>query len=139
MKYAKYTSYLAEIEKEMQNINRKKMARVGGVVQREMTKTLKDSADNWGKREVARRRTRQTGTKSVVEGPPGTFKGDLQKGIDKHVELGGNAVYVGAMAPAFHAHLLEFGTATAPAYPFINPAFLKTESKCKQILSEPLF
>jgi len=138
MKYAKFKSYLDEFEKELIKSNRSKMNRASGAVKREMLKDLEANAGKWGEREIARRRSRQTGTKQIVQGPPGTFTGNLKKGIDRYVNKTGTGAYVGAMAPAYHMHLLEFGTKNMPAYPLIAPAFERKESQIKQILSEPM-
>lgn len=85
--------------------------------------------------------------------PPGRQAGDLKKGINFSREPG--ARFVGFRAPAYHAHLLEFGTGPrlvknyrgkkgvsklvgpqAPR-PFIIPTFEEEKENVKKILSEP--
>lgn len=80
--------------------------------------------------------------------------GNLKKGI-KYKRLA-NSFLVGAMSPAWHAHLLEFGTVTRKVMnfmgrkgvvvsagavkptPFIFPTFAEQAEPVRQILSEPI-
>jgi hypothetical protein len=65
----------------------------------------------------------------------------LYLSIDKHD--GRLASYAGAMAPGYHAHLLEFGHKDVngkhvPAYPFIVPAFEKASPEIIRIVSKEI-
>ena len=84
--------------------------------------------------------------------PPGKDTGDLQKGID--YQPISHAVLVGVGPPAYHAHLLEFGTQmrTVKNYhgkdgvqvssgrveprPFVFPTFEEETPEVERILSE---
>ncbi len=89
---------------------------------------------------------------SLPGNPPGRDKGDLIKGIDyQPIE---HAVLVGVGPPAYHAHLLEFGTQlrTVKNYrghegvevssgkieprPFLVPTFDEEVEEVEKILSE---
>ena len=133
-KYVRMDSFINDVLKDMDKAEFKGRQRGSSLVKRKMIAKLKNSADNWGAREVARRRFRKTGNREVVPGPPGTYKGDLLKGIDK--KDGKRASYVGAMAPAYHAHLLEFGTENSPPYPFVFPTFEENAEKVKDAMSK---
>ncbi len=80
--------------------------------------------------------------------------GNLIKGLKKKRQDA--SVLVGAMAPAYHAHFIEFGTSerfvqnyrghkgvvkfvgAVKATPFILPTFERKKEEVKQILSEPI-
>jgi HK97 gp10 family phage protein len=82
---------------------------------------------------------------SAAGSPPGKHSGNLKKGI--RIKDLGQETLVGAMAPAWHAHLLEFGTderflksgksvGGVKPRPFIFPTFEEEKSNVQQILSE---
>lgn len=84
----------------------------------------------------------------------GKHSGNLKKGIRK--KRLSNAVLVGAMRPAYHAHWLELGTddrfvknyqghkgweipvGKITKTPFIMPTFQEESGKVKEIMSEPV-
>lgn len=133
-KGVKFTSFINPVLKDMDKAELAGRRRASSLVKRAMVKKLKESADNWGKREIARRRFRKTGNREIVQGPPGTFKGNLLKGTDK-VD-GKRKSYVGAMAPAYHAYLLEFGTEHMPAYPYIFTTFAEKAAAAEKAMSK---
>jgi hypothetical protein len=76
---------------------------------------------------------------------PGEFTGNLAKGIKVRGEQ--YSAIVGAVAPAYHATLLEFGTRSRvnprtgklnnmAARPFLYPTFEEESGAIKEILSE---
>jgi HK97 gp10 family phage protein len=65
--------------------------------------------------------------------PPGVFSGNLLKGIKtKNEEY---SAIVGAVAPAYHAKLLEFGTKTMKPRPFLLPTMEENKPEMMEILS----
>jgi hypothetical protein len=91
------------------------------------------------------------GYHSIPGEPPGKITGDLQKGIGSKDINSKHKTLVGVGPPAYHAHLLEFGTAerytpvkngstrrsgrVAPR-PFIFPTFQEESDVVGKILSE---
>lgn len=82
---------------------------------------------------------------SAAGQPPHIKSGNLRKGI-KYQILDRDTAVVGAGSPAYHAHLLEFGTVEretkkgvkkgrVAARPFIIPTFTEEADTVKQIMS----
>lgn len=61
--------------------------------------------------------------------------GNLAKGV--YAMHGKISSFVGTRAPAFHAYLLEFGTAKMRPHPVVYPTFTEEENEVNKILSEP--
>jgi hypothetical protein len=72
--------------------------------------------------------------------PPGKFKGNLYKGIKvKGGRPGEKEPYdfVGFVAPAYHAWLLEMGTRHMAARPSLGPTFYEEMKEIQRILLQP--
>ena len=75
--------------------------------------------------------------KSSAGEPPAKFSGNLIKGIKEKTARGKFPYsYVGAVAPAFHAMLLELGTRKMKARPFLTPTFIEEKNAIIDIMSE---
>jgi HK97 gp10 family phage protein len=118
----KYTSYLSSIERDLRNSRNKVLAEAGKYVSGKM----KEKA-----RGLFRKRS-----------------GKLLKGLTYQVSAEGDSVFVGAGAPAYHAHLLELGTVERigkdglkqgkiTAKPFILPTLQEESNAAMKILSNP--
>ncbi|MBN1604620.1 MAG: HK97 gp10 family phage protein [Chitinispirillaceae bacterium] len=128
----KFTSYLKDVQRDLdkgEKRNRKKAAA-------HLVSKLKE---NLSKEYPA-------GTASPPGAAPGLVSGDYKKGIgSKDI---GNATLVGVGPPAYHAHLLEFGTedrftkdgtfrGRVEPRPVVYPTFEAEADEVKKILSEP--
>lgn len=125
-----FKSFAKQIERDLKKGRREKLKKAGQHVQKAI------------KEKVKTKRISQPGE------PPGRFSGNLYKGIGYQVKPEDEEVLVGARPPAYHAHLLEFGTeqrtvektgkdaGKVEARPFIFPTFEEEKEEVKRILSE---
>lgn len=123
-------SFAKQIEKDLKKARRAKLQKAGQHVR----KAIRDK--------IKYKRISQPGE------PPGRFSGNLYKGIKYEVQEEEDAVLVGAGPPAYHAHLLEFGTerrtvgktgkdaGRVEARPFLLPTFEEEKEEIERILSE---
>src|SRR5690606_24660187 len=123
-------SFAKQIEKDLKKARRVKLQKVGQHVR----KAIRDK--------IKHKRISQPGE------PPGRFSGNLYKGIGYQVKPDDEEVLVGAGPPAYHAHLLEFGTeqrtvektgkdaGRVEARPFLLPTFEEEKDEIERILSE---
>jgi HK97 gp10 family phage protein len=121
-------SFAKQIERDLKKGRREKLKKAGQHVRKKIRGKIKH------------KRISQPGE------PPGRYSGNLYKGI--RYEVREEEALVGAAPPAYHAHLLEFGTekrtvgktgkdaGKVEARPFIFPTFEEEKEEVKRILSE---
>jgi len=91
-------------------------------------------------RHVAKKAKEKLGKRAVSQPgePPGKHSGNLIKGIKaKHGSK--YLTYVGAVAPAYHAVLLELGTRKMAKRPWLFTTFMEQRAEIIHILSEVRF
>ncbi|NIP32953.1 hypothetical protein GWN91_05890 [Candidatus Saccharibacteria bacterium] len=115
--------YISHIKKVTQDFEKK---------DRELVHKAAKHGEKAIKAKIGRRRKSRPGE------PPGKFSGNLFRGIKTKT---GRArwhpySYVGAVSPAYHAHLLEFGTRKMRARPVILPTLIEEAPAMKRILAE---
>lgn len=82
------------------------------------------------------------GSHSRAGEAPGVFTGNLKKGIGLKDNPNAHETQVGVGPPAYHAHLLEFGTVERPGKgrilprPFVMPTFEEEKEVVGVILSQ---
>lgn len=123
-------SFIKETEKDLKKARRAKLQKAGQHIHKKVRDKIKT------------KRISQPGE------PPGRYSGNLYKGIRYQVRDEDEEVLVGAQPPAYHAHLLEFGTerrtvektgkdaGKVEARPFLLPTFDEEKEEVKRILSE---
>lgn len=102
-----YKSYLSEINKELTKVKKARIKKASIY----LTKMIKENISNK--------------SQSSPGSSPGKLSGKLIKGIGYKV-LNEDTAIVGAKKPAYHAHLLEFGTKQRRLK---KPIFVKKISK----------
>jgi hypothetical protein len=128
----KFTSYINQVLKDMDRKEKGNRSKASALYRDEIKNTLAAHANLRDLREQKRKAKGKGG----IPGPPGMETGTLYLNIDKYDGKG--ASYAGAMAPAYHMHLLEFGTKKSPAYPVVGPTGVKISPQLIVILSEPI-
>lgn len=117
MNFTKFTSTLEKTLKEISSVDSKLLTTAANHVRDRMkTKLSKNEKSSPGQ-------------------APGLNSGNLKKGIKTVRSKDGETAWVGAMAPAYHSLLLEFGTRRMRPRPFLAPTFEEEKQTVKEILS----
>lgn len=132
----KFTSYIDDVLKDMDRAEKGNRAKASTRYRDAIKDELAAHAQLSLHRETERKLRKRGAARNVIDGPPGMATGTMYLAIDKYD--GSKASYAGAMAPAFHMHLLEFGTVKSPAYPVIRPTGEKIAGELINILSQPI-
>lgn len=137
-----FTSYINEVFKDMDKIEKQHRAKASKLAQ----DTIKTELAAAASLHDLRLQARKSGAGGHIDGPPGMLTGTLYVNIDKYD--GRQKSYAGAMYPAAHAHLLEFGhfvkskigaiIGWSRPCPFVEPAFEKIAGQIEDILSDSI-
>lgn len=126
----KYKSYLDKVLKDMDKAEKKNLKKAASHVAKKLRQKLKVTAG-----------------RSLPGQPPGKVSGELIKGV-RYKVINRDSALVGFGPPAYHAHLMEFGTRIRKTKKGVNkghvlprpaliPVFNEEAKNVINIMSEP--
>lgn len=116
--FVKYTSFVSNVIKDIE----KKDAKLRLEAARHVRKVIR--------KKISKKFRSRAGD------PPGLVSGNLRKGL-KAAPGGKYHALVGFVRPAYHAHLLEFGTQKMAARPVLLPTLEEEKNNIIEILTKP--